>query len=180
MKGKKLSRGLGLVFGTFMVLIGILMCIRPRFVAVVEVELAFAVVGTYGIVLIIQYFKEGKRNGVKLTNGILAVALAVLMMFSNVFANLRTFAFLAAALLLINGVMQLLTYLSVRKETGKGPGILVFSGGIGIAAAVVFLIFPFVSVVLVTFVYSFYLMIAGVMMIGNALGSRKVENCPRQ
>lgn len=154
----KTMKVFGIIASILMIILGVLVFLKPLFAAQIIMWLFIAGLFIYGSFLIFIFAKAAVKNGWNLASGIMAVTLAILLIFSEPLGRASTFAFMLAFMALSSGINQIGAGI-VMKKTGAGKSTwLIVSGIINI------LLFIFLFIAPLTILMSFGI-IAGVFLI---------------
>lgn len=148
----------GIIVSILMIILGVLIFLKPLFAAKIIMWLFIGGIFVYGSFLIFIFAKSAIKNGWNLASGIMAITLAILLIFSEPLGRVSTLAFLLAFMALSSGINQISAG-AIMKKTGAGKSTwLIVSGIINI------LLFIFLLIAPLTILMSFGI-IAGVFLV---------------
>ncbi len=171
----KTMKIIGIIVSILMILLGGLIFFKPLFAAQIIMWLFIGGLFVYGSFLIFIFAKAAIKNGWNLASGIMAITLAILLVFSEPLGRASTFAFLLAFMALSSGINQISAG-AIMKKTGAGKSTWLFVSGV-----INILLFIFLLVAPLMILLSFGI-IAGVFLIfeGVALFAESMSTHPSQ
>ncbi|MDL2238259.1 DUF308 domain-containing protein [Christensenellaceae bacterium OttesenSCG-928-K19] len=164
----------GIIIAICMIVLGILLWIRPLVMGAVLAYIATIGFVLYGIFQIVVYVRTESeyRNGWTLANGIIFIALGVLMLFSGPLATMEMFVFVLAFLALFGGINQITSYSALKKAGEPGAGWVLASGIINIILGIMLIVMPLLSVWMIDVFLGVYLLIGGVAFLIEVLSGQ--------
>lgn len=130
----------------------------------------FLVDGVSNIFLAIRGATRGERWFTMLLAGILGVG-AGLIAFVAPLAALLTLVVFAAAFIAVQGVLEIVAAIELRKHI-QGEWLLLLTGALGVALAVFLVVYPLEGAVALMWTVGFYAIFAGVLRLGLAFRLR--------
>lgn len=163
----KTGKGLGIVTGILMVLLGVGMLAYPVIMTLIGINLAILLIGISGIVQIIQYFNEEKeqRNGWLLFCGILVAITSAVLLAQPGFSKIISFSFVFGFCAFMNGFNQFASNSALKKVVGKGSGWLIFGGVMSLILGFFFCVYPLMTEVIATYLYAIYAIASGIWLV---------------
>ncbi len=167
--------GWALAFGIITVLVGVLVLVWPGRTLIVVAVL-------FGIQLVVMgIFRFASAFGSQLSAGtrVLFALLGVLSLIVGLYAlrhvliTLLALALLLGIFWIISGAVELFNALSNREMHSRGWAIA--SGILGILAGIVVLVYPGISLFVLAFVLSIWLLVFGIMQIVTAFRIRSLR-----
>ncbi len=167
----KTMKVVGIIVSILMIILGVLIFLKPLFAAQIIMWLFIGGLFVYGSFLIFIYIKAAVKNGWNLVSGIMAVTLAILLIFSEPLSRASTFAFLLAFIALSSGINQISAG-AIMKKTGTGKSTwLIVSGIINILLFIFLLIAPLTILLSFGIIAGVFLVFQGVALFAETMSS---------
>ena len=166
-----------LVIAVLMVVIGILCAALP-----VETFLTIQILAAIALVIqgigdILSYTSSTYyfKDPVLMVVGILNIVLGILVFFAPVALTAATLTFLLAILLLFSGTEKIAFSSKMKYYRIMKTGMITFSGVVSIVLAVVFLLLPLLSMMVLNYILALYLIIGGITLLVEALSMKEIR-----
>ncbi len=171
------NRAVGILAALAMIALGIVIMVMPVKSAIVVMDIATVGFIIYGIYQIIIYFRTPSeyKNGWLIANGIIFILLGVMVLRISTLGTAIMFAFLLGFLALSSGLTQIASYGAYKKAGAQNAGGLIASGILNIMLGLFFLFSPFVTTLVMWFIFAIYLVVAGIAVFAQAASGRHVR-----
>lgn len=139
--------------------------------------LAAAALIIQGIYFIISYACTTYyfKDPMQIVTGILNILLGILLFFSPIALTASTLTFMFAFLLLFSGAEKLSFASKMNYYRIMDTGFLTFSGILNIILAIIFLVLPLVSMLVLNYILAAYLIVSGIALFIEALSMKKIK-----
>lgn len=160
-----------------LVLVGVLCILFPIEVFTMMHILAAAALVVQGIYSIVSYAATTYyfRDPMQLVMGILNIVLGILVLASPVTLTASSLTVMFAFLLLFSGAEKIAFAGKLRYYRIMRTGLMTFSGVLSILLAVVFLVLPLASILILNYIVAAYLIISGIALFIEALGMKRID-----
>lgn len=160
-----------------LVLVGVLCILFPIEVFTMMQILAAAALVVQGIYSIVSYAATTYyfRDPMQLVMGILNIVLGILVLASPVTLTASSLTVMFAFLLLFSGAEKIAFAGKLRYYRIMRTGLMTFSGVLSILLAVVFLVLPLASILILNYIVAAYLIISGIALFIEALGMKRID-----
>lgn len=158
----KIGKRAGIILSVVMGILGILILFFPTTMLVLGVNIAVIALILFGVVQIIQYFKDTIKNGWLLASGIIMTVMSVMILFDSALVKIETLALLFAFQSLLSAFNQFSLSAVMKNETGKGSGLLIFSAIMSILVGLFLIIYPVMSLAVEAIVFGVYLIFGAI------------------
>ncbi|MGI6011871.1 MAG: HdeD family acid-resistance protein [Ruminococcus sp.] len=165
------------IIAALLIIAGILIAVFPIKIFTVIQYLAAAAMIVFGIYHFISYASVTYyfKDPMLIINGILNILIGVMLFIMPLTLTVQVITFMLAFLLIFSGAQKISFASRLRYFRIEHTGSLTCSGIIDIILAVLFLFLPFSFALALNYVMAVYLIIAGVTMIIEAVGMRKIK-----
>lgn len=166
-----------LVIAVILVVVGIL-CIRfPVGIFTAMQMLAAAALIVQGIYFLVSYASTTYyfKDPMQIVMGILNIVLGLLLFTSPVALTVNTLTFMLSFLLIFSGAEKIAFAGKLKYYRIMRTGIMTFSGVLNILLAVVFLVLPLVSILVLHYIMAAYFIVNGVALLIEALSMKPID-----
>ena len=159
-----------------LIIVGICCIFFPMEVFTAMQALAAAALIVQGIYFIISYVSATFyfKDPMKIVMGILNIILGILLLFSPVALTASTLTFLFAFLLIFTGAEKIAFAAKMKYYRIMNTGSMTFGGILNIILAVIFLLLPVLSLLVLNYIIAAYLIVSGVALFIEALSMKKI------
>lgn len=163
-----------LLRGLFAIVLGIVALLMPgvTFTTLILFLGAYMFIdGIFSVVAAISARKSSDVWGWMLTGGILSILIGIIT-FRNPFATGAALIYLIAFWAIAIGLLEIIIAIRLRKDI-KGEGWYILAGILGVAFGILLLLNPIAGAITITFIFGFYTLILGFVLLSLALRLRK-------
>ncbi|WP_276483256.1 HdeD family acid-resistance protein [Paraflavitalea pollutisoli] len=163
-----------LLRGLFAVILGIIALLMPgvTFTTLIIFLGAYMFIdGIFSVAAAISARKSNDAWGWMLTGGILSIIIGIIT-FRNPFVTGAALIYLVAFWAIAIGLLEIIVAIRLRKVI-KGEAWYIFAGILGILFGVLLLSNPIAGAITITFIFSFYALVMGFILLSLALRLRK-------
>jgi uncharacterized membrane protein HdeD (DUF308 family) len=168
------NRMFGIIAAVVMILFGVLFVASPLGMAYLTEVFVMCGLIVYGVFRIVAYVRTPAeaRAGWTLANGIISIVLGVIILSAPPVVVIEAFAFILGFFAISSGINLIVMSGQIKRETGTGSTWAVVSGVINLVMGVFLVISPFALTFALDFVFGVYLVVGGIALIVETLGSR--------
>lgn len=157
----------GFVIGVLMLILAVLLMIFPVKSVFVFSTIAALLIVAFGFFRAVDYFcaQPFLRDPGDLVGGILNILIGVMLLCSPPEATVSTFTFLFGILLMVFGIHKIALAHKLSWVGIQNDGWVIASGVLNILAAVVFIVLPMVSSIMLNYMIAAYVLVGGVSLL---------------
>ena len=176
-QGVKRLKIIFIVIAVILAVVGVCCIFLPLETFSVMQFLAAAALIVQGIYCIVSYASATYyfKDPMKIVMGILNILLGIFVLFSPVVLTAATLAFLFAFLLLFSGAEKIAFAGKLKYYQIMNTGVMTFSGVLSIILAVVFLVLPLLSALVLNYIVAAYLIVSGISLFIEALSMKPIR-----
>lgn len=169
-------KGMLIVVAILLLVAGVLCALLPEETYLTIQAFAAAALIVQGIGHIVSYASTTYyfKDPMLIIAGILDILLGLMVVFMPVGVTVATLTFLFAILLLFHGAGRIAFASRMKYYRIMSTGAITFSGVVSIVLAVIFILLPLLSMLVLNYILAAYLIVEGITLLVEALSMKQI------